>query len=82
MILVICSLYNFFGFFIGWLSLRTLLANFRLGSPARSSETFRAVFCATGLKFHPKISLAAVADTAPRLALRENSLNSPRSLGA
>nr|WP_321309574.1 hypothetical protein [uncultured Campylobacter sp.] len=31
---------------VGWLSLRTLLVNFRLGSPARSSETFRAVFCA------------------------------------
>ena len=49
---------------------------------ALAAEFVVCVTTAARLKFHPKISLAATADTAPRLALRKNSLNSPRSLGA
>ncbi|MCI6564347.1 hypothetical protein, partial [Campylobacter sp.] len=49
---------------IGWLSLRTPLANFRLGSPASSAKTFAPFFCATRLKIQRKIFAAAVADTA------------------
>ena len=64
------------------LALAKLFGRFFATQPVGSAEFVVCVTAAARLKFHPKISLAAVADTAPRLALRENSLNSPRSLGA
>nr|WP_321435122.1 hypothetical protein [uncultured Campylobacter sp.] len=73
------------------LNLRTPFTNFCLGSPARSSKISRQfpslaadfvtfVTAAARSKFSRKILLADVSDTAPRLALRKNSLNSSRSL--
>ena len=93
MILVICSLCNFLGFLsagsvcgrfqrIFAQAAQLVLAKLFGRFSVLAAEFVVCVTAAARLKFHPKISLAAVADTAPRLALRKNQPNSPRSLGA
>lgn len=60
------------------LVLAKLFGRFFATQPVGSALAAEFVVCVTAaarLKFHQKISLAAVADTAPRLALRENLQN-------
>ena len=86
MILAICLLCNFLGFLsagsvcgrfqrIFAQAAQLVLAKLFGWFSALAAEFVVCVSAAARLKFHPKISLAAVADTAPRLALRENSQN-------
>ena len=86
MILAICLLCNFLGFLsagsvcgrfqrIFAQAAQLVLAKLFGWFSALAAEFVVCVSAAARLKFHPKISLAAVADTATRLALRENSQN-------
>ena len=56
---------------------------FWLRQPSLFWQNFLGGFLRTlSLKFHPKISPATAADTAPRLVLRQNLQKSSRNLGA